>query len=103
MAVARDEDQQPADQEADRQAAGIAEKQPGGRSIERSKAQHRADERQRHGDAGTRQAADGSDDREAERDRHSLGDRHPINSIHEIDQVDEPQEPDQNEPALDPP
>ena len=57
VAGAGEKDQEPADQEADRQTADIAEKKPGGRPIEIGKSEHGAAERQRHGDAVARQRA----------------------------------------------
>ena len=102
MAGGRDEEQEPADKQADRQAADIAEKQLRDRAVEGRKAEHRPQKRERDDERLRRQGAEHPDDGDAERDRHDLGDHHPIDAVHEVHEIDEPDAADDHESALEP-
>ena len=103
MSGRRDQKQEPAEQQADRQTADVAEEEPGDRPIEIGKTEHCSAKRQRHDHSRRRQGAEPSDHGQRRRDRHDLGDRHPIEAVHEIYEVDEPQPADDEQDALGPP
>ncbi len=102
MAAARHLQQQPADQQADRQAADVAEEQPRHRLVERGEAEHGAKQRARD---QRRQDADAGIERQQHDragDRHDLGHRHPVDAVHEVEQVDEPHAAEKQERAIEP-
>ena len=103
LAAPRQKNEQPAEQETDRQAADIAEKEPRHRPVEGGEADERAEERERHDDRRRRQAAGDPEQHDAGADRHGLCDRHPVDAVHEVDEVDEPQPAEHQQSALDPP
>ena len=94
--------QAPADQQADRQAADVAEKDFRHRPVERRKAEHRAEQRRGGDRRGRGKFAEPAEQNERAGDGHDLGDRHQVQPVHEVDEVHEPQACEQQQAALEP-
>ena len=94
--------QAPAEQQADRQAADVAEKYLRHRPVERRKAEHRAAERRGDDHRRRRGVAEPAEQGDGRGDRYGLGDRHQVQPIHEVDEIDEPEAREQRQRAFDP-
>ena len=90
MPAPRQQQQDPAEQQPDRQASDIAEKQPRHRAVERRKSDRRAEQRQRDQHRERRCRADRAEQHDTRSDRHDLRDSHPVETVHEVDEVHEP-------------
>jgi len=103
MALARELEQQPAEQQTDRQAPHVAEKELRHRLVEGCKTQDRA--KQRSCDQRRQQPDRAGEAEQGERGghRHELRHGHPVDSVHEIDKVDEPHAAEKEASALEPP
>ena len=94
--------QAPAEQEADRQTADIAEENPGDRAVEGRKAEHRTAKCGCDDCRRRRQFAEPpSEQHQGRRHRHNLSNRHEVQSVHEVHQVHEPEAGEQKHGALD--
>ena len=100
MAAAGQQQHDPAEHQANRQAADIAEKQFCDRTIEWRESDGGTKQRKRDQHRLRWPRADRAEQCRARRDRHHLGDCHPVDAVHEIDQVDEPDAAQQQQRAL---
>ncbi len=101
MVLSRQLQQTPAEQQADRQAADVAEKDRRDRTVERRKTDHRAAKR-RGNDRGRQwKLAGKAEQRHRGRDGHDLGCGHPVEPVHEVDEVDEPEAGEHQQAAFD--
>src|SRR5665213_1556867 len=94
--------QTPAEQQADRQAADVAEEDFCDRPVEGREAEHgaaqcRSDHRSRYW-----KFTEQSEHDHRACDRHHFGDRHQVETVHEVDEVNEPQACQQQQAAFDP-
>ncbi len=94
--------QQPAEQQADRQTADVAEKEPRHRLVQRRKAEHAAKEGGRRQRRQRRDRAAETEQHQGRGDRHELDHGHPVDAVHEVDEVDEPHAAEQEGAALEP-
>ena len=94
--------QTPAGQQADWQAADVAEKDFRYRPVERCKAEHRPEQRRGGDRRGRRKFGQPAEQNERAGNGHDLGDRHQIQPVHEVDEVHEPQACEQQQAALEP-
>ena len=99
VAVAGEQHQEPAEQQADRQAADVAEEKLGGRPVEIGKAEHGAARAPALPQCRRAAARRGAERRQRAGDRDDFGDRHPIDAVHEVDEIDEPQAAEQTAEA----
>ncbi len=99
--ASRDDDEHEGEEEADRQAAGIAEKHFRRVLVEDGEADHRAEKRERQQpDIGGCRAKP-SDGGDAERHWNDLRRRDPVDAVEEIDGVDEPHGSNHHQRTLD--
>ena len=103
MSAAGQQHQQPAQQQTDRQAADVAEKQPRDRPVEWRETDHRAAKCQRQDRSLTRQRSHQAEGCKRRGRRHDFGDRYPVNAVHEVDEVHEPKPRNEGQEPLDPP
>ena len=89
--------QAPAEQQADRQAADVAEKDLCHRPVERRESEHRAAQRGGNDRRRCRQFAEPAEQDHRGGDRHDLGHRHQVQPVHEVDEVHEPEAGDQQQ------
>ncbi len=94
--------QAPAGQQADRQAADVAEKDFRDRAVEGREAEHRPEQRRGSDCHGRRKFDEPAEQNERTGDGHDLGHRHQIQPVHEVDEVHEPQACEQQQAAFDP-
>ena len=94
--------QTPAGQEADRQAADVAEKDFRHRPVERRETEHRPEQRRGGDRRGRGKFGEPAEQNERAGDGHDLGDRHQVQPVHEVDEVHEPQACEQQQAALEP-
>ena len=94
--------QTPAGQQADRQAADVAEKNFRHRPVERREAEHRPEQRRGSDRRGRGKFGEPAEQNERAGQGHDLGNGHQVQPVHEVDEVDEPQACEEQQAALDP-
>ena len=95
-----DEDQHEGEAKADRQAAGVAEKDLGRMLVEHGETQHGAEQRERQQPDGGGDCAQGVQGGDAKRHRHDLRHRHPVEPVEKVDGIDEPDGAEHDQRAL---
>ncbi len=98
MSIAGEHDEKPNQQQADWQTADVAEKKPGYRSIEWSKACRRTAQSRGSQESCVRRKHAGKTERGQRRcDWENFSHGHPVNPVHEIDQVYKPDRGDEEQ------
>jgi hypothetical protein len=103
IAVRGKSQQEPAEHEADRQAAHVAKKHACDRLVEGRKAKDRSQERGRHHRRPGLDRAGEAEQDDCTGHRYKFGNGHPVDAVHEIDEVDQPYPAEKKAGTFEPP
>ncbi len=103
VAPAGKQHKHPAQQQSDRKAADVAQKQAGNRLVEGRKTRDGAAERGRNDNDWDRKGAHPPEQDEACCHGHDFGNRHPVDAVHEVHDIDQPDAADEHEGPVEPP